>query len=431
MSDKSLLSSLTADLAVKQAEVSRIANAFPVDDQGRFSISTEMYADYKKAVGAAKEVKSLVDDATAAADIERFLSEPTGPSVAGFDAGQRQAVDTEVKDLGSMFLESDAYRSARDSGFRDRPYIRAGMEGKSLFSLSGGTVTHQALGQADNRGIYEREMRKWHIRDLFPKSSTSAAVLYGVRETGWVNNAAQVKQRYANDNGDPATGTDSDVFGRAPRSKLTLTPVLIPIVEVAHLLDAHKNILADEPRLRTLINTRLVDGVKYAEDYDLLYSVGDGEKMTGLFNVPGVQSYTGLSADQYDVQVRRSITKAMLAEYDPTGLVISPTMWENLEVEEGTDGHLRIATAVAVGAQKRIWRLNVVATTAMADSTFLVGAFGMGAQLHDRESVNVQVSSENADAFERGFVTFRAEERVALEVVRPESFVIGSWTTPV
>jgi HK97 family phage major capsid protein len=55
----------------------------------------------------------------------------------------------------------------------------------------------------------------------------------------------------------------------------------------------------------------------------------------------------------------------------------------------------------------------------------------MGAQLYDRENVSVTVSSENADNFERGVLTFRADERVALEVSRPESFVIGTWTTPV
>ncbi|MEV4867988.1 hypothetical protein [Streptomyces syringium] len=66
------------------------------------------------------------------------------------------------------------------------------MEGKSIFSLSAGTVTHQTLGPAQNPGIAEREHQKFHIRDLFPKSSTKQAVLYGVRETGWTNNAKQV-----------------------------------------------------------------------------------------------------------------------------------------------------------------------------------------------------------------------------------------------
>jgi hypothetical protein len=42
----------------------------------------------------------------------------------------------------------------------------------------------------------------------------------------------------------------------------------------------------------------------------------------------------------------------------------------------------------------------------MADTDFMLGSFGMGAQLHDRESVSV---------------------RVALDIPRPERFVIGKW----
>lgn len=174
----------------------------------------------------------------------------------------------------------------------------------------------------------------------------------------------------------------------------------------------------------------MVEGVKFAEDYDLLHSVGDGQKLTGLFNTPGVQQYEGDPKDKYSVQIRRAITKSLLAEYEPTGIVLSPTMWEQVEVETDDTGAFRGALQVAVGAEKKVWRINVVETTAMPDGNYLLGAFGMGAQLYDRENVSVTVSSENSDNFERGVITFRADERVALEVPRPESFVIGSWTAP-
>lgn len=434
--DKSMLSALQADLAVKQAEVERIAAAFPHED-GKFAIPADMHRDYVTAVKAATEVKSVIDAAASAAEIAGYLQAPAGGSAAAMDAGSRiLAAGNEVKSFADYFIESKSFQEAKAAGaFREgrteSPRMHAEIEGKSIYNFSGGTATVQTLGSAEHVGIQEQAKRKWHVRDLFPKSSTSAAVLYGVRETGWLNAAKQVNQKYAADGIAAATGNDAtDVWGRAPKSNITLTPVMFPVAGIKHALDAHKYILNDESRLRTFLNTRMLDGVKYAEDDALLHSVGTGEQITGLFNTPGVQSYTGLSSDQYDVQVRRAITKAMLAEYDPTGLVLSPTMWENIEVEEGTDGHLRVATAVAIGSEKRIWRLNVVPTTAMQDTKFLVGAFGMGAQLHDREQVSVSVSTEHASNYTDGVVTFLAEERVALEVVRPESFVVGSWTTP-
>ncbi|MEU1592781.1 phage major capsid protein [Streptomyces sp. NPDC005708] len=428
MPENTRLKELKRQLQEKSAEAERISQSFKVEDNGGFVVSTEQANAFKKVSSEAQEIKSLIDAEQGLVQVKQYLDAPDGPSAAAMHYGQTPAM--EGKSLGDLFVESDAYRTAAQAGFRDRPYVRAEMEGKSIFSLAGGSVTHQVLGSAQNLGIAERMFRKFHVRDLFPKSTTKNAVLYGARETGWTNNAKQVKERYAADGVSPATGADTDVYGRAPRSKLSLTPVMYPVAEVAHLLDAHKNILSDEPRLKTFINQRMVEGVKYAEDWDLLHSVGDGQSLTGLYNTPGVQQYTGLATDKYSVQIRRAITKALLAEYDPTGIVLSPTMWERVEVEEDKNGAFRVAVAVAIGAEKKVWRLNVVETTAMADTDFLIGAFGLGAQLHDRENVSVTVSSENADNFERGLITFRADERLALEVPRPESFVIGTWTTP-
>lgn len=428
--DKSLIRSLKGQLAEKSAEAERIAGTFK-EENGAFVVSTEQRNAYVKAVKSAQEIKGLLDAAQGAENLTGYLDAPEGSSAAGQYYGSASAAGPEVKSLGDYFVESAAYQRAAESEFKERPFIRAEIEGKSIFSLSAGTHTVQALGSAQDLGITEAQRRKWHIRDLFPKAKTKSPVLIGIRETGWVNNAAQVPERRAADGVSAPTGLDSDVFGKAPRSKLKLEPVAFPVAEIAHMLDGHKNILADEPRLKQFINSRLVEGIKFAEDYDLLHSAGgDGTSITGLFNTPGVQTYQGLAKDKFSIQMRRAMTKALLAEYEPTGIVISPTMWEEVEVETDDNGAFRVALQVAVGAQKRVWRLNVVETTAMPDGNYLLGSFGMGAQLYDRENVSVTVSSENSDNFERGVLTFRADERLALEVSRPESFVIGSWTTP-
>ncbi|MFB6630024.1 phage major capsid protein [Streptomyces sp. NPDC056362] len=422
----SRIKELQAALQAKSNEAEAISQTFTVED-GKFVISSEKAKAFQTASAQAQEIKSLLDAEQGHTEIKQYLEQPERLPAAATHYGMP---GVEEKSLGDMFVESDSFQRASASGFDDRPYIRAAMEGKSIFSLSAGTVTHQTLGSVQNLGIAERQFRKFHIRDLFPKSSTKQAVLYGARETGWTNGAKQVKERYGADGTSPATGADTDTWGRAPRSKLSLTPVMYPVAEIAHLIDAHKNILADEPRLKTFINSRMVEGLKYQEDIDLLHSVGDGQSLTGIYNTPGVQQYNGLSSDKYSVQIRRAITKALLAEYEPTGIVLSPTMWEHVEVEEDDNGAFRVAVAVAIGAEKKVWRLNVVETTAMSDNDFLIGAFGLGAQLHDRQSISVTVSSENGENFEKGLITMRADERVALEVPRPESFVIGKWTTP-
>lgn len=75
----------------------------------------------------------------------------------------------------------------------------------------------------------------------------------------------------------------------------------------------------------------------YSEDWDFLRSVGDSQFLTGIYNTPGVPQYTGHATDQYGDQIRRSLTKVPLAAYDPTGIILSPTTWEHVEVRGGQE----------------------------------------------------------------------------------------------
>lgn len=431
-----MLAAAKTALLEKKSIADGIAANFKVDENGNFEVSKKQYGDYTAAVAEAKEAKAYIDSIETMDAIGAYLGAPASAPQAMQGYG---STVSEAKSLADIFIESKSYQegaarnaasASGEGGFKEVTRISSSLEGKSIHALTAGTVTHQSLGSAQHTGITERQLRKTRVRDLFPKSTTKASMLWGIRETGWENAAKQVRQRYAADGVSPATGGPTDVYGKKPKSKINMETVVYPVATIAHTLDAHKNILDDEPRLRSFLNQRMADGVKFAEDFDLLHALGGAEEVTGLFNVPGVQQYAGVATDKYSVQIRRAITKAQLAEYDPTGIVLSPEMWEQVEVEEDGYGGFRVAVNVAVGAVKQVWHLDVVSTTAMSDEDFLIGSFGLGAQLHDREQVNVIMSTENADNIERNVVTFRAEERLALEVPRPESFVVGTWTAP-
>ena len=66
----------------------------------------------------------------------------------------------------------------------------------------------------------------------------------------------------------------------------------------------------------------------------------------------------------------------------------------------------------------------------MAAGKFLTGAFSFAAQVFDRMDIEVLLSSENVDDFEKNMVSIRAEERLGLAVYRPEAFVKGDLTPP-
>lgn len=417
---KSRIASLT-----KQTD--EIASSFKVEDGGEFVVSAEQKSAF---VSASTEIKSLTDILRALDSTDEsksYLNTPRGVPIGGSDAADA-ARGMERKSLADHLLTSDSFQSMN----RDKPFVRVDVEGmnvreqKAIYGgsaagVAGGNVTIPGLGSAQNIGITESRLRSRHVRDLFPNARTTASVLYGIRETGFVNNAAVVKVRNAGN-------TD---FELKPESDLTLAPQMYPVARVAHWLRAHQDILSDEPRLRDFINRRMVDGLMLAEDREILFGAGGGEAITGIMNTAGVQTYTGLASDKFTAQIRRAATRAMLAEYEPTGIVLHPLDWESLELETDANGAYRVAISVAVGGEKRIWNLDIVTTTAMTQGRFLVGSFGLGSQVYDREQAAVLISTEDSDNFRRNAVTIRAEERLAVVVDRPESHVAGTLTVPV
>ncbi len=428
---------LRTALQTKAAEIDGLANDWKTEAGGKLVISTEQHKAYKQAVSDAEEIKGLLDTAERAAGINAHLDGAGSTPAAGTDAAHahRESNFTELKTLGDYFTESEGFKSARG---QTRPYIqfsvdrsvfdlRAATQQKDIYAGTGGSVQIPTIGGVQSLPFREQRLRQKHVRDLFPSATTTASVLYGVRETGFTNQARGVPQR---ENVDGSINPAGPVYGLKPKSDIQLTPVTYNIATIAHVLDAHRNILEDEPRLKDFLNRRMSDGVMLAEDRDILYGDGTGETIVGLFNTPGLQTYVGDSADKYSAQIRRAATRVELAEYVSTGIVLHPLDWESLELEQSTDGHYRLATSVAVGAEKRVWTQDVISSTAISQGQYICGAWGMGAQYYDRERISVTVSTENKDNYERNVITFRAEARGALEVMRPESFVAGTFVTP-
>ena len=124
-------------------------------------------------------------------------------------------------------------------------------------------------------------------------------------------------------------------------------------------------------------------------------------------------------------RLRQAALQATLALYPATGFVLHPTNWSQIETLK--DGQGRYLVGQPQGKlTKTLWGLPVVDTQAQPVNTFLTGAFMLGAQIFDRMSIEVLISTENVDDFERNLISIRGEERLALCVYRPAAFVTGT-----
>lgn len=414
------------------------ANAIKIEDGGTY-VPGDAAKDYRSNLAKAQELKGIIDAAESTDDLRAYLdgspgSKSVAAAAAAASAGTPLAVFNDMpKSLGELFTDSEEFKSLVKSGGATMaaPWEVKGHDvtrqigRKDVYAQMSGaqhTTTH-GFGSIQFDSMVPRNFRRARVRDLFPVAQTSSNLIdffrvigFGADRLDLASGASVVADRNAaNDN-----------FGLKPRSALKFEVDQAPVRTIAHYEVAHRNVLQDEPQLQATINNELLYGLRLTEDNQILNGTGTGEDLRGILQTPNIQTYSqsaGPGTDKKQDALRRAATRAVLAYYDPTGIVVHPYDWEDIELDKGADGHYTVAMNVTVGADSRLWRMNVVDSPAIAEGTGLVGAFGLGAQLYDRMEANIRIAEQHSDLFARNAVAILAEERLALAVKRPESFV--------
>lgn len=321
----------------------------------------------------------------------------------------------QIKTAGQLFAESEAFKQYQKSG--DLNALRGRMtEIKHIFQKD---ITSTTTG-AGNGGalivpyrvpsIVEQAQRPLTIRSLLNTSPISTNAVSFIRETGFTNNAGYRAE------GQPAN-----------KSEIAFEMITESVKTISHWMAASREVLDDAPRLQNFIDTRLINGLEYKEEDILLYGSGVNGEIRGIMNDDDIQNIGAPTAGRNMIdQIRHAMTKARLAQYRATGIVLHPEDWESIELAKGDDGHY-IWLSVGSGNEQQLFKVPVVDTPAMEKGKFLTGAFAMGATLYDREAANVRVSEHHQDFFTRGMIAMLAEERAALTIERPEAFVTGTF----
>ncbi|HIG28287.1 MAG TPA: phage major capsid protein [Verrucomicrobiales bacterium] len=426
--DESRLTELQGALREKMTANNEIADSFRSED-GAIIIDSERKAAFDTNMGEIKEIKSLIDSMEDMQRVSDWGSEAPIESLAAVASADQAGVlaqvtvPTGVKSLGEAFIGSDEFKAmmSRGSGTMDSPYnVKNLYEGdysvKDMYSaLPSGTPA--AFGTVQRDPIVTQQHRRTRVRDLFPTRRTNAAVIEYFRMSGFTNNASVVPERV------------SSAFGAKPQTTMAFTGVQAPVRTIAHWEAAHRNVLADEPQLRSIIDNELLYGLRLHEDYQILSGAGTSEDLTGILNTSGIQTYSWSAGATLPVKdtkadaVRRAATLSFLAYYEPSGIILHPNDWEDIELVKDSNGQYLMAVSIVQGAEARMWRIPVVDTPAITEGTALIGSFGQGAQLYDREEATIRVSEQHSDFFVRNAIVVLAEQRLALAVKRPESFV--------
>jgi HK97 family phage major capsid protein len=326
------------------------------------------------------------------------------------------AEQIEMKTLGQHLADSEGFKAIAAQGSQFRGNVRTSIETKAMLTVPGVTGSTTSLSNSliasDRQGIVNLPDRKLRVRDLItPGQTTSNSIEYPV-ETLFTNAAAIVAEG-----------------AKKPESTLAFDMKNAPVKTVAHLFKGSRQLLDDAVGLVSYIDGRARYGLRFAEEAQLLYGSGASGNIFGI--MPQASAYVApfaVSSETPIDRLRLAILQATLSLYPATGIALNDTDWARIELTKDTQGRYIIGMPQG-SIPASLWGLPVATTLAMTPNDFLVGAFQLGAQLFDRMAIEVLISTENNDDFEKNMITIRAEERLALAVYRPQAFVKGTLVT--
>lgn len=358
--------------------------------------------------------------------------------VMGGDAASEvvEAKTAEVapRNLGEVVLGSAQYKSAINA-LGNREHFTRTVDVKSpLGEAVSSTVTSAGPIGAGNYfqagsggpavlpnwlpGIVDLRFQPIVISDLFSQGSTESPVISYVKESSFTNNAQATAEA-------AATAYSDDNLAR----------VVEQVGKLNHALKVTDEMLQDAPAYNSFLNGRLILGLQLKEQSQLLSG-------TGYPGIPGLLGRTGLQAA---VAVGAAPTASALMEgifqqmtdirfnafVEPDAIVINPVDWQTLRLGKDANNQYFAGGPFTgaygnggngAGNYDSLWGLRVVVTPAVALGTVIVGGFRECGQIFRRQGITVEMTNSNVDDFEKGLVTVRAEERLALAVYRPGGF---------
>lgn len=375
-----------------------------ISDQTK-EVGEKAMSEAKKAGDMSLETKGRVDELLLKqGELQAALREVQQKQEAGGGYGE------DTMTAGQTVVNSAEFAMAKEQ-------IMTGRKANVSIKVKAITTAADSAGQAiapDRReGVMMLPNRRMTIRDLIMPGQTSSGVVTYSRESGFTNNAAVVAEG-----------------ARKPESNITMVSVTETVKKIATFVKASTEVMSDLPQLRSIIDIRLRYMLALREEAQLLMGSGVGNNLTGLYTLATpFAAPAGSTAPTTSIdKLRLALLQAELAEYPADGIVLNPIDWTNIEILKDTQGRYLIGNPQGT-LSPTLWNRPVVSTQSMTQNQFLVGAFGMGAQIFDREDANVVIATENESDFVENLVTILIEERLALAIYRNEAFTKGTLVT--
>lgn len=259
--------------------------------------------------------------------------------------------------------------------------------------------------------------RSVHIRTLLPIGNTDAQTIRFPKESAYDDGAAATAQ------GSTLGASDFDI-----------TATSVNVEKIGTFMRITEEMLNDTPGLSSYLSARVPGKVLSVEDTEILNGDGSSPNLDGLFTDGAAFITSGgafddavESANEFDVLIA-SLNQLALSNYQADTILLNPTDFHKIVLLKSTANEY-LKNQIIQGIQPAINGVPITLNTAVTAGKFLVGNLAQASQLWVRDGLGIEFSREDSTNFRDGFVTVRAQERVALTNYSPNAIVQGTFST--
>ena len=260
--------------------------------------------------------------------------------------------------------------------------------------------------------------RSVHIRTLLPIGNTDAQTIRFPKESAY-------------DDGAAATAQGSAVG----QSDFDITATSVNVEKIGTFMRITEEMLEDSPGLSSYLSARVPGKVLSVEDNEIISGDGSSPNLSGLLTdgtafttTSGGQFYQSIeSANEFDVIVV-ALNQLALSNYQADTILMNPTDFHKIVLLKSTANEY-LRNQIITGIQPTVNGVPITLSTAMPSGKFLVGNLAQATQLWVRDGLGIEFSREDSTNFRDGFVTVRAQQRVALSNYAPNAIVQGTFST--
>ena len=263
------------------------------------------------------------------------------------------------------------------------------------------------------------------LLDVLPRATTMSPLIYWVVEvlgSRTDNTGIQSLDFTGTDQG-TALGESDFVFNQLSAETRTF----------GHTAKIALQLLEDVGQLRGYLDNIMRYMVRYNLEGQILGGDGTGKNISGLktqgtaFDTT-LDTALGVTNQQNLDVIRIAIHQCALTFFPATATILHPQEATGLELlKDGDQRYLFVMNPNAAQAI-RPWGVPVVSTTQQTADDFTVGAMNQ-CEVVIRKEIDVMVSTENEDDFDKELGTMKATGRFGLKTYQPGSIIEGDFTS--